>query len=616
MVFDSLSSLRTDRLLSGRTIQIAIIILCLMVTAVSFRQIPYQSVSFGPSHFRFGRYSTIIVAAESGFYPGSQSAASIANLRVSTEDHWAHIFYHATLLNFFGFESESERFWYFRYIVPTPLALGGALVTLARVKYASIPWWTQVFLFVFPWYGGLLFISRTNSSLNGFSFGAALFVLCIVGFLQVESGSKPRRWGLLTVIFALLTVAFRHTAGLVLVMCVLFLFVGTFLLPLRNRMHLRSLCVLSVVALFVNSAIIFQFYTGQLARAALFFTDIIQSSTGTTATSSTGTAATSSTGIAATPGEKGVSIGLETIVSFTDHIFIWMLVSIAGTLGLVIAIQYWVNQAETTLDSASKASEPKFCFLSTDTIRSDPILRNLLVYGALLIGVAFSVVVFAIYSGVGGVVRRTTQYGTIFAYIALPLLLQIAYRRKPASRVSGGAFETWRTRLGVFTIVIMLVLSLVSPLALLASATISSSSQYLTPAEATGTTTSSKYIPQDDRIYGSYHIGAPYAATHEYVVGFGYQRFTETEIQLLLDGLYYNPSIDSTNDALRLLESEYGEIKFLVFSSRERGELGVKSRARKWPSAPQSHPRGHDNQPLSNRVFTNDEVIIYRIKGT
>ena len=600
MVFDSLSSLRTNRLLSGPTIRIAIIILCLTVTAVSFRQIPYQSVSFGPSHFRFGRYNTIVVAAESGFYPGTQSAASIANLRVSIADHWAHIFYHTTMLNFFGLENKAERFWYFRYIVPTPLALGGALVTLARVKYASIPGWAQVFLFVFPWYGGLLFISRTNSSLNGFSFGAALFVLCIVGFLQVESGSKPRRWGLLTVIFALLTAAFRHTAGLVLVMCVLFLFVGTFLLPLRNRMHLRSLCVLLIIILFVNSAIIFQFYTNQFARAILYFAVLAQSSTG----------------IVATPGEKGVSIGLKTIVSFTDHMLIWMLVLIAGTLGLVIAIQYWVNQAETMLDSTSKASGSKFCFLSTDTIRSDPVLRNLLVYGALLTGVAFSMVVFAIYSGVAGIVRRTTQYGTIFAYIALPLLLQLVYRRKLASGVSGSAFETWRTRLGIFTIVVILVLSLVSPLAFLAPPTISSSNQYLTPAEATGTTTSGEYIPQDDRIYGSYHIGAPYAATHEYVVGFGYRRFTETEIQLLLDGLYYNPSIDSTNNALRLLESEYGEINFLVFSSRERGELGIKSRARKWPSAPQSHPRGHDNQPLSNRVFTNDEVVVYRLEDT
>jgi len=594
------SSSYTRRLSSGRAVRIAIIVVCLIVTAIAFRQIPYQSVSFAPSHFRFGRYNTIIVAAESGFYPGSQSAASIANLRVSVEDHWTHIFYHATMLNFFGFESESERFWYFRYIVPTPLALGGALVTLARVKYASIPWWAQVFLFVFPWYGGLLFVNRTNSSLNGFSFGAALFVLCIVGFLQVESGNKPRRWGLLTVIFALSTAAFRHTAGLILVMCVLSLFVGTFLLPLRNGMHLRSLCILSVVILFVNSAIIFQFYTGQLARAALFFTDLVQSSTG----------------IAATPGEKSVSIDLETVVPFTDHMFIWMLVSIAGILGLVVAIQYWVNQAETMLDSTLKIYEPKFRFLSTDTIRSDPTLRNLLVYGALLIGVAFSVVVFAIYSGVGGVVRRTTQYGTIFAYIALPLLLQLAYRRKPASRVSGSASETWRAHLGVFTIVVMLVLSLVSPLALFASATISSSSQYLTPAEATGTTTSGKYIPQDDRIYGSYHIGPPYAATHEHVVGFGFRRFTNAEIQLLLEGLYYDPNTDSTSRTLKSLENEYGNIDFMVFSTRERGDLGINSRAQKWPSAPQSHPQGHDDQPISNRIFTNGEVIVYNLPET
>jgi len=144
------SSSYTRRLLSGHAVRVAIIVVCLIVTAIAFRQIPYQSVSFAPSHFRFSRYNTIIVAAESGFYPGSQSAASIANLRVSIEDHWTHIFYHAAMLNFFGFESESERFWYFRYIVPTPLALGGALVSLARIKYASVPWWLQALLFVLP----------------------------------------------------------------------------------------------------------------------------------------------------------------------------------------------------------------------------------------------------------------------------------------------------------------------------------------------------------------------------------------------------------------------------------------------------------------------------------
>lgn len=597
---DSQSHPASKQLSSGRAVRVAIIVVCLIATAIAFRQIPYQSVSFGPSHFRFGRYNTIVVAAESGFYPGTQSAASIANLRVSIEDHWMHIFYHATMLNFFGIETESGRFWYFRYVVTTPLAIGGALVTLARAKYASVPWWAQTLLFVFPWYGGLLFIGRTNSSLNGFSFGAALFVLCLVGFLQVESSSKPKLWGVLTVLFALLTLGFRHTAGLVLVMCVFFLLIGTFLFPLRRDTHLRVVCISTITVLFVNSAIVFQFYTKQLARVALFFFGPPQGSTG----------------LAATPGEMGVNIGLEEALSFTDHALIWVLVLTTGTLGLTVAVRFWLYQAETMILSSLKPMRSKNWILSAETVRRDPSLRNLLVYGALLAGVALSMVAFVFHSGVGGLIRRTTQYGTVFAYVALPLLFQLAYNRDLASRVSERSFGNWRTRLGTFTIVVVLVLALVSPAAFLMTPTVSVSNQYLSPAELEGTTTSAKYIPRDSRVYGSYHIGPPYAATQEHVVGFGFRRFSDAEIQLLLEGLYYEPNVDSTSRALRALENEYGPIDFMVFSTRERGELGIQTRARKWPSAPESHPQGHDKQPTSNRVFANGEVIVYRVTNT
>ena len=594
------SSSYTRRLLSGRAVRVAIIVICLIVTAIAFRQIPYQSVSFAPSHFRFSRYNTIIVAAESGFYPGSQSAASIANLRVSIEDHWTHIFYHAAMLNFFGFESESERFWYFRYIVPTPLALGGALVSLARVKYASVPWWLQALLFVLPWYGGLLFVARTNSALNGFSFGAALFVFCLVALLQVETGEEPKRWGLLAVLFALLTIGFRHTVGLVLVMCMFSLLIGTFLLPLQNRTYLRFVCLSAITILFANSAIVFQFYTNQLARVTLFLISPAQSSAG----------------IAGTPGEKGVNIGLDEALSFADHTIVWLLVTMTGVLSLLLAVRYWLDQAKIVLLPAIKSSESRIRTPFLSVVHRDPALRNLLVYGALLVGVAFSIFAFVFYSGVAGLIRRTTQYGTIFAYVALPILFQLIYSRDSTSKIPDPSFENWRDRLGVFTVIIVILLSLVTPAAFLTTSTVSESNQYLSPGEVAGTKTSAEYIPREDRIYGSYHIGPPYAATHEHVVGFGFRRFTDAEIQLLLEGLYYDPNTDSTSRALKSLENEYGNIDFMMFSTRERGDLGIKSRARKWPSAPQSHPRGHDKQPISNRIFTNGEVIVYNLPET
>ncbi|MCT9098186.1 hypothetical protein [Haloarchaeobius sp. HME9146] len=317
------------------------------------------------------------------------------------------------------------------------------------------------------------------------------------------------------------------------------------------------------------------------------------------------------TGISATPGEVGINVGLGEILSIVDHAIIWLLVAVTGTLAFLVSIHHWKNQiggrSTTGINGLKQAP--------TNTIQRDPTVRNLLLYGALLAGVALSMVAFVFHSGVGGLIRRTTQYGTIFAYIGLPLLLQITYRRNLIPDVTEESVTMWQRRLKVFTVTAVLLLSVVSPASFLATPTIPNSNQYLSPAEVQGTTTSSEFMPIDDRVYGSYHIASPYVAVQEHVVGFGFRRFTDTEIEFLLDSLYYEPKLYSTKRAIGMLNEEYGKVSFLVFSTRESEELGIQTRARRWPPAPQNHPQGHDQQPISSRIYTNGEVIVYRVKN-
>jgi hypothetical protein len=559
----------------------------LIVIGVAVRKAPYQGLAFDPTHFRYSHFSTIRVAATSGHYPEPRADPSIANLRVAIDEAWALIFYHTVMINFLGLETEMDKVTYFRYVIVAPVSVGGSLVLFARQMGSRLGPTTQTALFVLPWFGGLLFVAPSHDALLGFPFGAAMFLLTVVVLILVEVGDSPDVWSGLAVTTTLLTSGYRHTAGLVLLLCLLSLFVATYLLPFRRAGRLRVVSTLAIVIQVINSAIVFNFYLKTVTAAIL---EALTVTSRDVQTEGGGTAI---------PGGDGIDVSIRQFLSAFDYALVWSLVLSVLLFALVVWLRSVFRRVRySNPDRVGNTGIP------------GPTGRAGLVFASLAVGVLLSMAAFYTYGGIRGVVRRTTQYATLFSFVAIPLLSGVPVRDRlvgDVPRIRGTA--RWANRAALAIIVTMM---LVSTGAFLATDAPQRSSHYLTHAESEGANTASEYLPEDDRVTGTYHIAPPFLDRQTHVVGFGFTRFDDRTIREILRGLYYDPGSKTTSRSIDILEAEYGPVSAVVFTRREAGKVGVATRAQNWPPAPNEHPSGHDHNPTFDRVYGNGKVVMFR----
>jgi hypothetical protein len=566
------------------------IAVCLIVIGVAVRKAPYQGLAFDPTHFRYSHLSTIRVAASSGHYPRPRADPSIANLRVAIDEAWALIFYHTVMINFLGLETGMDKVTYFRYVIVAPVSVGGSLVLCARQIGSRSGLTNQTALFVLPWFGGLLFVAPSHDALLGFPFGAAMFLLTVVVLILVEVGDSPNVWSGLAVTTTLLTSGYRHTAGLVLLLCLLSLFIATYVLPFRRAGRLRVVSTLAIVIQFINSAIVFNFYLKTVTAAIL---EALTVTSRDIRTEGGGTAI---------PGGDGIDVSISQFLSAFDYALVWSLVLSV----LLFALVVWLRSVFS-----------RFRYSNHDRVGATtipgPTGRAGLVFASLAVGILLSMAAFYTYGGIRGVVRRTTQYATLYSFVAIPLLSGVRIRdrvvdRIPQIRVSDGTIR--RGNRAALSIIVTMML--VSTGAFLATDAPQRSSHYLTHAESEGTNTASEYLPEDDRVTGTYHIAPPFLDRQTHVVGFGFTRFDDRTIREILRGLYYDPGSKTTSRSIEILEAEYGPVSAVVFTRREAGKVGVATRAQNWPPAPNEHPSGHDHNPTLDRVYGNGKVVMFR----
>jgi hypothetical protein len=506
---------------------------------------------------------------------------------VAIDEAWALIFYHTVMINFLGLESEMDKVTYFRYVIVAPLSVGGSLVLFARQIRSRLGLTNQTALFVLPWFGGLLFIAPSNDALLGFPFGAAMFLFTVVVLILVEVGDSPNVWIGLAVMTTLLTSGYRHTAGLVLLFCLLSLFISTYFLPFRRASRLRVVSVLAIVIQFINSAIVFNFYLKTMTAALL---EALAITSRGLRTEAAGTSI---------PGGDGIDVSTSQFLSAFDYALVWSLVLSV----LLFALVVWLRSVFRRV----RYSNPDR--VGTTTIPG-PTGRASLVFASLAVGVLLSMAAFYTYGGISGVVRRTTQYATLFSFVAIPLLSGVPVRDRLVGhipRIRGT--DRWANRAALSIIVTMM---LISTGAFLATDAPNRSSGYLTHAESEGTNTASEYLPEDDRVTGTYHIAPPFLDRQTHVVGFGFTRFDDRTIREILRGLYYDPGSKTTSRSIDILEAEYGPVSAVVFTRREAGQVGVATRAQNWPPAPNEHPSGHDHNPTLDRVYGNGKVVMFR----
>jgi len=112
-------------------------------------------------------------------------------------------------------------------------------------------------------------------------------------------------------------------------------------------------------------------------------------------------------------------------------------------------------------------------------------------------------------------------------------------------------------------------------------------------------------------VFGSYHIATPYAATYDHVVGIEDSRYTEEELQTIINGIYYEPdSVRSYDIAMSHLEQEFGDVDYLVFSSRASSDLGVITSQLTYPAASENYTDKYSDNPSTNCVYSNGAVTV------
>jgi hypothetical protein len=494
------------------------------------------------------------------------------------------------MINFLGLESEIDKVTYFRYVIVAPLSVGGSLVLFARQLSSRQGLTTQTALFVLPWFGGLLFVAPSHDALLGFPYGIAMFIFTVVVLILVEVGDSPNVWSALAVMTTLLTSGYRHTAGLVLLFCLISLFISTYFLPFRRAGRLRVVSILAIVIQFINSAIVFNFYLKTMTAALLAALTIISRDI---RTDGVGTSI---------PGRDGIEVSISQLLSAVDYALVWSLVLTVLLFALVVGLRYVFSRfrySKPDMTGAGKIPEPTG--------------RAGLVFASIALGVFSSMAAFYTYGGIRGVVRRTTQYITPLGFVAIPLLSGLSSRERlvdriPRIQLTAGT-DRWANRAALSIIVTMM---LISTGAFMATDAPQRSSGYLTPAESEGTNTASEYLPEDDRVTGTYHIAPPFLDRQKHVVGYGFTRFDDPTLREILRGLYYDPGPKTTTRSIDILEAEYGPISAVVFTRREAGQVGVATRAQNWPSAPNEHPSGHNDNPTLNKVYGNGKVVMYR----
>lgn len=556
------------RLRMTRSLKLVVITANLVIVAYILRSIPWQGIAFTPSHFRFNIYQTIAITANQGHLPVLSQSPSVANMRISNLDAWPSLVYHPMLWSVLGIETENMRYAISQWVISAPLVAGSATLLVAR-RFDSTPW-KCILAFLLPFFAGQLFFSNTLTGIDQLGHGGSLFIWAIVSIVLIEQSHTPRRWSVITILMSTLTLAWRHTAGMVLFISFSVLFLIVSVLPLRRKRQIR-ITILAIISIhLLHSAIVFGFYTSIIGSA---FTWLLTFSGSLDRPSS-------STNV---PGPTNVSFQLSDFLSFVDRIVI---LTIIGVLWAASLYQlYTLRQRNETANQAD---------------------RFILVLAACSLGILPAAVSFYVYKGLGGVVYRTMQYMTLFGFLAIPTLW-VYFERQLHKTIFG------RLHLSSLVVVFAILLMVISPVAVIATGTNLGNSNYLTYKEAAATNTLSNIIPQEDRIAGSYHISPPLAASHEKVVWVGFQRFSLSEIERVLKGIYYSPTAQSFPQSITLLEDEYGTVNILILSNRASGPIGVQSRAQRFSTAPVDYIGRYRKIPAANKIYSNGQVSAFRL---
>lgn len=490
----------------------------------------------------------------------------MAAMRTDGIDAWASVVWSATVWNILGLDQLESQMLASEWIIASPLLIASGLVFFARRLNLSESWqWVGFLLGIF---GPQLVFLGSQSGMKQFGYGVGFFVWTIVLLTTYVQSQRPV-WLVGALLSGLLTLAWRHTAGFVLLLCLSSAVI--FLAPIQKTpsiRHVRIGMITAVVIIFLHSFFIFEFISKILVSGLSQMLLLIVKSGGSPHNSGS----EADVAMISAP-QSDVTITATDLLTIGDHLLVGLMV------GSIWIVCIWAIYCRDGVGESH--------------------VRVVMLYAALAFGLIPTVVGFYLYQGPQAVFFRFGQYLSVF-FLFAPIVAAVVGQRWDCSIPI--------RRVAVVGTVLVLV---IGPTAALATDATERSSGYLTFSERSGVQWTSENIPENHTVVGTYHAATPVAGTHDSVIGPSIQQMGHDGVAKIIAGLYHDPGHESTPAAVRIFESEFSQINrvdIIVTSSQASGEMGITARAGRVGVATENYSNHYP--PGYNRIYSSGE---YRV---